>query len=379
MEISIEQSVLSGIIERVSSATEQKPSIPILSNVLITTNDNGIEVCGTNLEHQIIESAECEVLAHGHITLNAKKLREIARSLPNDKEVKLTLDSETDRVIVKSGRSRFTLAGMPAIDYPQMQLGDELFNLELGPEELTDGLKRTSFATATDDVRYYLNGILFDFMKTGETAPVQLKMIATDGHRMATANLINVATGLTETRQFILPYRSMAILEKLTAKNINTVNCAFYGKGATFSVNNTRLFMKYVDGKYPDYQRVIPTESPYNCSLSRVELLSILNRVRVLSHDKHRGCQLVFDKTLLIKASNIEREEASEEMEFELAPIYTDSDSGIAIGFSIDYLVEALNSMNAQFFDLYFTSANDPIRLTDGIEKAVCVIMPMRL
>lgn len=377
MEIVIEQPVLAGIIERVSSATEQKVTIPILSNVLITTNDNGIEVCGTNLEHQIIQSAECSVLAHGQITLNAKKLREIARSLPGDKEVKLTLDSETNRVTVKSGRSRFTLAGMPAIDYPIMQLGDELFNLELGPEALTDGLKRTSFATGTDDVRYYLNGVLFDFMKTGENAPVQLKLVATDGHRMATFDLTD--TGLADTRQFILPYRGIAILEKLLAKNNQTVNCCFYEKGAMFSINETQLFMKYVDGKYPDYQRVIPTQSSYNCTLSRNEFLSILNRVRVLSHDKHHGCQLVLDKTLLVKASNNEREEASEEMEFDLAPVYTDSDGGIAIGFSINYLTDALNSMNAQFFDLYFTSSNDPIRLTDAIEKSVCVIMPMRL
>lgn len=383
MKLTIEQNELVGLIDRVTMAVDTRVSLPILANVLIKAQDGFLSVCGTNLEHQIVEKTNTAYIERdGEVTVSAKKLRDIVRSLPNKSDVQFIFDDETERLTVKSGRSRFQLSVLPARDYPTIHFEPDalVFETVLESDLLLAALQRVSFSAAKSDVRYYLNGVLFDFTHTKPDS-MALQLCATDGHRLAMTKIEDIdAAVLNNTdAQYILPVSSIGLLERLLAKPTGLTRFIFYTKGVVIFIGDVTITVKLLDGKYPDYQRVIPSDLPFERDIQRDELIGILNRVRVLSNQQYLGCKFTFGiQDLVIVANNPDNEEASEEIDFPDAKTLGDEDK-LTIGLSINYLLEVLTHMNQSSIFMQFQDANSSVRIINGMYETVYVIMPMRL
>lgn len=379
MEIYIEQPQLLLALDRVMGAVGKSNTIPILSHVLLYADDEQLTVTATDLEVQLKQTVPCQVMAPMQITCNAKKLRDIAKSLPENATVSIKLDPETEKLTVKAKRSRFTLATLPALDYPSIVLNGDPLSFTFGANELRNALNRIAPAMAKEDVRYYLNGALFDFIvrpadPEDELAEIEREcvIIATDGHRLVKTNVSTA--DIKDSCQFIVCRRAIELLEKLTAtKGLVSVKVAFAQNGIEATIENTVLTSKLLDGKYPEYARVIPPREKVLAEVNRNDFIASLNRVVVMSHEKSKGCKLSFQNgTLECNASN-----ASNESSIDAIDLTYDGEP-VTIGFSINYLLDALGSMDAKDVTLSFVDSNNSMLLfTD--DMTMYVIMPMRM
>ena len=357
---------LLGPLQQVTGIVERRHTLPILSNVLVTASGGNVHFLATDLEVQITSTAALEGNAEGSVTAGARKLYDILRSLPEDAEV--ALEAKENRMTVKAGKSRFNLQTLPAADFPKMVEAKDLSKtLTIPQKALKNALRLVQFAMAVQDIRYYLNGVLFSVDKD------ILRVVATDGHRLSFAS--QQLQGDHGQVEAILPRKTVLELIKLLADNDDPVSLAIGANQARFTFGGIEIVSKIVEGKFPDYQKVIPTTHKNRVSLDRSILAQSLNRAAILSNEKIRGVRLVFTKDALsIICTNNEQEEAEEG----LAVDY-DGDP-LDIGFNISYLLDVLNHVDSPTVSVTMGDSNSSALVQmPGREDFKYVVMPMRI
>ena len=353
-------SAVSGIIER-------RHTLPILSNVLIERSGDALAFVATDIEIQIAAKSGIGAAAEARaLTVGARKLLDILRALPDGADV--TLQQQDKRLLVKAGKSRFTLQTLAAEDFPRLaKPAGESAKFELEQKALRRVLSLVQYAMAQQDIRYYLNGLLM------VVEDRSLKLVATDGHRLAYAAL---KLGADLPRQeVIVPRKTVLELSKLLADNDDPVKIELSATQAAFSFGAVELVSKLIDGKFPDYTRVIPTGHKNRLEIERESLRQALLRAAILSNEKFRGVRWVLaDGSLKIVSSNAEQEEAHEELEVEY------KGDALDIGFNVNYLLDVLNNVAGETIECAFGDAASSALITYGSEKDFkYVVMPMRI
>jgi DNA polymerase-3 subunit beta len=353
-------------LQAVSGIVERRHTLPILANVLLEQKDGRLHVTATDLEMQITAHSELPGRETQAVTVAARKLQDLLRALPDD--ATLNVETTAGKMTVRAGRSRFNLQTLPAADYPRIGQGqDQVQVLTLPQRDLRGLLKSAEFAMAQQDIRYYLNGMLLVIDKG------TLQAVATDGHRLSWASL--AIPGDFERREVILPRKTVLELGKLLADVDAPVTIDILANQVRFGFANVELTSKVVDGKFPDYNRVIPTGHSKQIELPRVELLAALQRAAILSNEKFRGVRLVLGPDQLkIICTNSEQEEAEEELE-----VGYQGDT-LDIGFNITYLLDVLQNMAMERVVLAFGDANSSALITvPDRDDYKYVVMPMRI
>jgi DNA polymerase III subunit beta len=355
------------VLQSVAGIVERRHTLPILANVLIRKTGSSLQFTTSDLEIQIRTTAELDGDAGNFTTtIGARKLIDILRTMPADQSV--SLESSASKVILKGGKSKFTLQTLPAEDFPLVQESANFGPVFSVPQKtLKDLLGQVAFAMAVHDIRYYLNGILF--VAEGK----QLSLVATDGHRLAFAS----ATLDVEVprQEVILPRKTVIEMQRLMTDVDGAIEMQFANNQAKFSFGGMEFVTKLVEGKFPDYNRVIPKNHKNIITLGRVSLLAALQRTAILTSDKFKGVRLNIDPgTLKVASNNAEQEEAVDELDID----YT-GDS-IEIGFNVTYLIDALTNMTQEMVRVELSDSNSSALLTIP-ENATFkyVVMPMRI
>ncbi len=369
MKFCLEREQLLQPLQAVQGVVERRQTLPILSNVLLSARDGQLAVTGTDMEVELVATVPSEDQTDGEITIPARKLIDICRSLPGG--AKVTFELEEQRATLRSGRSRFTLSTLPAAEYPNTDEPSESLTLTLRQGDLRRLIDLTQFAMAHQDVRYYLNGLLVEIGKD------YVRAIATDGHRLAVSQRSLPAPIDTEVRQIILPRKAVGELHRVLGTGDEDVALCIGSNGVRVRMPGLQLTSKLIDGRFPDYERVIPDKERCDkiIDFEADELRSSLARASILSNEKYRAIRLSFDDKLLrIVASNPEQEEAEEELEIEY------DGEALEIGFNVSYLLDALGALPSDTARV-FLSDNSNCCLIEPVPEGDCqfVVMPMRL
>lgn len=360
-------------LQAVSGIVEKRHTLPILSNVLLEKRGEVLTMLATDIEMQITTSlSDASGEGDAAVTVAARKLQEILRSLPESSEVSLILEDR--RMQVRAGRSRFNLQTLPADDFPCMALSDgEIKRFVVSQKQFRHLLAQTQYSMALQDVRYYLNGLLL--LLDGS----ELRAVATDGHRLAYASI-----GLTDTtlsdeiglrQELILPRKTVIELNRLLADSDEPLSIEILPTQIRFQFGQINLVSKLIDGRFPDYQRVIPATLRNVVAVNRSTLLQSMIRAAILTNEKFRGVRLILTEgSLKIMAANAEQEEAQEEIEVDY------QGEALDVGFNVSYLLDVLNNTSDETIEWGFNDANTSALLTiPGNERFKYVVMPMRI
>lgn len=366
MQILTNKEALMPLLSRVGGVVERRQTLPVLGNLLITATEQMIEVVGTDLEVEVRSRVAADVQNPGEITVPARKLIDIWRALPEG--VTVAFRVENDRVTIRSGRSRFALSTLPAADFPLMEGTAGDLRIELQQRQLKSMLERTAFAMAHQDVRYYLNGLLLEIHDD------RLVAVATDGHRLAKVEQ-ELSADVEGVRQAILPRKTVIELARLLVASEAPVHIDLSEKGFRAGVEETVLTSKLVDGRYPDYGRVIPLAPDKVAQVSREGLRQALLRTSILSNEKYKGVRLEFGPgNLRVQAHNPEQDEAEEELEVDY------SGEPAALGFNVGYLLDVLSVLPTEAVQIAFSDSNSSALLSgEDEDRDVFVVMPLRL
>ena len=366
MRFSIQREVLLKPLTQVVGVVERKQALPVLANILISVQGDRVGFTGSDLEVELSANCIAEKTEDGEITVPARKLFDIVRALQDGSVIDVSVNAE--RVTVKAGKSRFTLSSLPANEFPTVDDLDVIERVSLSEASVKELLDRTAFAMAHQDVRYYLNGLLLD-LRDGI-----LRCVATDGHRLALCEAeleLNVKT----RRQLIIPRKGVLELQRLLDVGEGLVDLEF-GKNHIRARRSDFVFTsKLIDGRFPDYEAVIPIGADKLVELPRDELRAALSRAAILSNEKYRGVKVeVSPGRLNISAHNPEQEEASEELE---AKTIVDN---LSIGFNVNYLMDALAALRGVNVMLCLRDGNSSCLVRDvENQRARHVVMPLRL
>jgi len=354
-------------LQAVQGVVERRQTLPILANFLLTTGDGRLSVTGTDLELELVASTELPDAESSEVTVPARKLVDICRSLPPDAEIRLEVDGE--RAQLRSGRSRFTLTTLPAVDYPSSDSLTGEVRVTVKEGQLKRLLELTHFAMAHQDVRYYLNGLLLDI---GDGL---LRAVATDGHRLAIAEM-PVET-MDAVRQVIVPRKGISELLRLLGNGDGEVIIDVGSNAIQITLPEVRLTSKLIDGKFPDYQRVVPKggDSDKTVVVDREMVRLALTRAAILSNDKYRAVRLCLEPNVLrVVANNPEQEEAEDEVEVAY------EGEGLEIGFNVSYLIDALTALPGEEAEIHLGDSSSSCLITPkGEGDCQYVVMPMRL
>ena len=355
-------------LQLASGVVERRQTLPVLANLLVVAEKGVLTLSGTDLEVEVQASISegVEIKTEGRATLPARKLMDIWRSLPEGAAVSITVDGT--KSTVRSGRSRFTLATLPAADFPSVEGGESSVELTLEQPQLKRLIDRVSFSMAQQDVRYFLNGMLLEVDADG------VRTVATDGHRLAQANLSGIASG-GGFCEAIVPRKGVGELSRLVSDSDATVSLAI-GKGHLRATQGEyTLTTKLVDGQYPPYKKVIPQGADQTLIGDRDTLKQAFYRASILSNEKYRGVRLSFESDLLtIQANNPEQEEAEESVAVDY------SGDSMEIGFNVSYLQDIMSVINTDSVRISLTDANSSALVEgDGEDDVLYVVMPMRL
>lgn len=368
MKFSISREALLKPLNLVAGVVERRQTLPILSNVMLVLEGDQLSITGTDLEVELVGRVNLEAApeATGEITVPARKLADICKSLQDGSEIEISVDG--DRVIVRSGRSRFTLSSLSASDFPNVEEGPGSQHFRVKQGDLKRLIDRTSFAMAQQDVRYYLNGMLW------EVTAGQLRLVATDGHRLAMCTLKgDIQTG--DGTQVILPRKGVIELARLLMNENDDVEVVIGSNHIRATTKEFTFTSKLVDGKFPEYERVLPRSSTKLVFGLREELRQAFSRAAILSNEKYRGVRLLLsDGNLEIVANNPEQEEAEETV----AVDYQGEE--LEIGFNVSYLLDVLAVLTGEKVKLSMSDANSSALLEESEDgDSLYVVMPMRL
>lgn len=367
MKFGIQREALLRPLQAVGGVVERKQTMPVLANILLTVSPRSLALTGTDLELELVTQVALEGEAEeGRVTVPARKLTDIVRSLPEGAEI--TFQQEGEKMLVRSGRSRFSLATLPATEFPVMETREGATSLQVPQGHLKGLLDRTSFAMAQQDVRYYLNGLLL------EVADHTLRTVATDGHRLAlceSGTEHDPEGGI----QAIVPRKAVMELAKLLGDDEELVGIEAGGSHLRFQLGDTGFTTKLIDGRFPDYEQVIPSGNRNQVIADRRLLRETLQRAAILSNEKYRGIRLqVRPGEVSAVAHNPEQEEAEATLEVEY------DGPEMEIGFNASYLLDALGALDSEQARLHLADSNSSC-LVDGGEEGDCryVVMPMRI
>ncbi|MDF2462043.1 MAG: polymerase subunit beta [Ramlibacter sp.] len=355
------------VLQSVAGIVERRHTLPILANVLIRKTGSSVQLTTSDLEIQIRTTVELDG-DNGNFTttVGARKLIDILRTMPSDQTV--SLESNQNKLILKGGKSKFTLQTLPAEDFPLVQEAASFGPVFSVPQKtLKDLLNQVSFAMAVHDIRYYLNGILF--VAEGK----QLSLVATDGHRLAFAN----ATLDVEVprQEVILPRKTVLEMQRLLSDAEGAIEMQFASNQAKFSFGGMEFVTKLVEGKFPDYNRVIPKNHKNAVTLGRAPLLASLQRTAILTSEKFKGVRLNIEPgTLRVASNNAEQEEAVDELDIDYGG------DAIEIGFNVTYLIDALSNMDQEMVKMELADSNSSALITIPENSTFkYVVMPMRI
>ncbi len=365
MKLSAQREVFLEPLQAVIGVVERRQTMPILTNVLLVARKNQLSITATDLEVELVASTKLKVDRDGEITVPGRKLLDIFRALPEAAKIDITLDG--DRLMIRSGHSRFTLSTLPAAEFPVVDDINAQATVTVSQSNAQRLLEKTQFAMAQQDVRYYLNGLLL------EAGGKVLKAVATDGHRLALCE-VALKKACKGEHQVIVPRKGVLELQRMLGGE-GDINLAIGSNHVRAEIGNIRFTSKLIDGRFPDYGRVIPSIENSPMTGDRDILKQALNRAAILSNEKYRGVRLeIKGDTVRILAHNPEHEEAEEEV----AVTYAGED--IEIGFNVNYLLDALGAVDGEQVDVSLSDSNSSCVITGpASENCKYVVMPMRL
>ncbi|RJQ46457.1 MAG: DNA polymerase III subunit beta [Gammaproteobacteria bacterium] len=367
MKLILTRDILLRPLQLVSGVVERKQTLPILSNILVAVEKDNMTVTATDLEVELIVTVPLDKPSEtGKATLPARKLLDICRALPDGAAVELSVEKE--RGVLRSGKGRFALATLPAAEFPALEQLQPEAEFTVPQAQLRRQLERTQFAMAQQDVRYYLNGMLI------ELKPERMITVATDGHRMALCDT-QARHPCKQDKQVILPRKGVLELQRVLQEQEGEVTVQITGNHARFVVGAVTLTSKLIDGRFPDYQRVLPRMDDKVIEAAREPLRQALVRTSVLSNEKFRSVHMQFKPgELHLHTHNPEQEEAEEDIAIDY------QGEPIEVGFNANYLLDALNAISQEKVRIYLTDSNSSAQI-EGVETDGCkyVVMPMRL
>lgn len=367
MKLKVKREELLRPLQIVNSVVERRQTLPILANTLLKVGEGQLTLVGTDLEVEMVVRTGIDSPESGEVTLPARKVLDICRTLPDGAEI--TLETDGDQARLQSGRSRFRLATLPVGDFPSLEDMAVLREVGITEGNLKRLIERTHFAMAQQDVRYYLNGLMLEF---GEG---QLRAVATDGHRLA-LNECEAQVSAGEMQQIIVPRKGIVELQRLLEDSDGDVTLEVGTNHLRVKVRDVSMTSKLIDGRFPDYERVLPAQSDKQVIVDRNLLRDALTRTSILSNEKYRGVRFnIEDGVLRAQAHNPEQEEAEEEIEV------TYDGAGIEIGFNAGYVLDALNAVVTEQVKIELSDPNSSCLIMPHGESAGSkyVVMPMRL
>jgi len=366
MKFSIQREDFLKPLQQVIGVVERRQTLPVLGNVLINATKKQIKLTATDLEVELQAQLTLSVTEPGDITMPARKLLDICRTLPE--EARLDISVNKDRALVRSGKSRFTLSTLPATEFPVVDKIKSAKRITLPQNRLHELIERTAFSMAQQDVRYYLNGLML------EPAGGILRAVATDGHRLAMCE-IEADTGDSGGEQVIVPRKGVQELHRLLEDNDEPVTIEIGSNHIRIISSELRFTSKLIDGRFPDYTRVIPKNADKQLLVNRDLLRQALTRTSILSNEKYRGIRLdVSENNIKIQAHNPEQEEAVEEIDA------TYSEEDLVVGFNVTYILEVLNVLDSHDVAVSLSDANSSALINQpGMDDCRYVVMPMRL
>jgi len=350
----------------VGGVVEKRQTLPILANILINADQNRLRITATDLEVELKTESSVTKGDEIDFTLPARKLIDICRALPDGSEI--SMDIKGEKAIIMAGRSRFTLGVLPAKDYPSIEIEGVIKGIKVQEKVLKHLIEKTQFAMAQQDVRYYLNGLLLE-MSSGV-----LRAVATDGHRLAMSEASEIAEA-TEDFQIIIPRKAVLELGRMLEDREREIVIEVGTNNVRIVMDDTIFTSKLIDGKFPDYQKVVPVGTNKQVTVDRESMRQALHRTSILSNEKYRGIRFNFESNNLeLLAHNPEQEEAKEELE-----ISYDGDK-LVIGFNVGYLIEVLSVIDGDSVLLELKDENSSclIRSTEN-DNSKYVVMPMRI
>ena len=352
-------------LQAVIGVVERRQTMPILSNVLIIAKEGRLSVTATDLEVELVAEADIDAESDGEITVSGRKLLDICKALPEGSDISVTLSGE--KLSVRGGRSKFNLVTLPAAEFPVVEDIKAGQTNTVSQASLVRLIEKTHFSMAQQDVRYYLNGMLL------EAGGQHLRAVATDGHRLSLCQAELPGEKLDD-QQVIVPRKGVLELQRLMHGE-GDLNIELGANHIRIQLDGIRFTSKLIDGRFPEYDRVIPKESANELKADRTEFKGALQRTAILSNEKYRGIRLVIrDSGVVLQAHNPEQEEAEEELGVE----YTGED--IEIGFNVNYLLDALNAVEGDDVTLSVQDSNSSCLIRQpGNEDCTFVVMPMRL
>jgi DNA polymerase-3 subunit beta len=353
-------------LQQVVGVVERWQTLPVLSNLLVGVSGGEVSFTGTDLEVEMVARTAAENAEDGEVTIPARKLFDICRALPDG--VKVKIEQSGDRVSLSAGRSRFTLSTLPASEFPVIDSIDLVERFSLPEATLKDLIGRTAFAMAHQDVRYYLNGLLLDVREE------VLRCVATDGHRLALAET-RLGAQIATRRQIIIPRKGVLELQGLFEAGEGQVELELGRNHLRLRRGGVTFTSKLIDGRFPDYEAVIPIGADKDVRVGREDLRSALQRAAILSNEKYRGVKLeVNPNRLRIVAHNPEQEEAVEELEVNTTV------EDLSVGFNVNYLMDALAALDGEEIVISLRDAQSSclLRKVDS-DEIRHVVMPLRL
>jgi DNA polymerase III subunit beta len=366
MRFSLQREVLLKPLQQVANVVERRQTLPVLANLLVAVEDGRVSMTGTDLEVEMVARVDVEDAQDGEITIPARKFFDIVRALPDGSRV--TVAQSAERVTVSAGRSRFLLATLPANEFPSTDALETVERVRIPEAALKELIERTAFAMAQQDVRFYLNGLLFDLAES------TLRCVATDGHRLALCETA-LPTPSQTRKQIILPRKGVLELQRLLEGGGDEVELEIGRTHVRVRRPDLTFTSKLIDGRFPDYETVIPIGADKLVAVEREVLRAALQRAAILSNEKFRGVKLeVSPGQLRIVAHNPEQEEAVEEVEAETVV------DNLAIGFNVTYLQEALGALRGERVAIMLRDSNSSA-LVRELDSEACrqVVMPLRL
>jgi len=366
MRFSLQRESLLKPLTQVVNVVERKQTLPVLGNLLTQISDGQLSLTGTDLEVEMVARCALMDAEDGEITIPARKWFDIVRALPDGSTV--TVQSNGDKITIQAGRSRFSLSSLPAQDFPQIEEEISTERVEVPESVLKELIERTAFAMAQQDVRFFLNGLLFDLSETG------LRCVATDGHRLAVCEA-PLEAPVEQKRQLILPRKGVQELQRLLEGGNRALTLELGRTHLRVKRDDVSFTSKLIDGKFPDYTAVIPIGANQEVKIDREALRAGLQRAAILSNEKYHGVRMeISPGWVRIQSHNPEQEEAREEVEADTQV------NDLSVAFNVNYLLDALNALRGEQVLLMLRDANSSalLREVDG-EQSRHVVMPLRL
>lgn len=366
MRFSLQREVLLKPLQQVVNVVERRHTLPVLANLLAVVKNGQLSLTGTDLEVEMVARTAVEDARDGETTIPARKLFEIVRALPDGSRI--TLTQTDDKITVQAGRSRFTLVSLSANEFPAIEDIELVERVRVPEAALKELIERTAFAMAQQDVRYYLNGLLLDLRENS------LRCVATDGHRLAMCEA-PLPTGAQSRKQIIVPRKGVLELQRLLEGGDREVELEVGRNHLRVRREDVTFTSKLIDGRFPDYDAVIPIGADKEVRVDREVLRAALQRAAILSNEKYRGVKVeVSPGQLLLVAHNPEQEEAQEEVEAETKV------DGLAVGFNVTYLLDALAALREDTVLIALRDANSSALLREASnDRCRHVVMPLRL